>query len=55
MHLPRLPASATLALVLLATRLRRRAWVVPVTGMLVSGAIWLYAVSTFEQPPNLGG
>ena len=44
-----------LALVLLATRFRPFTWAVPVLGMLASIALWFYAVSTFEQPINVGG
>ena len=44
-----------ITVVLLFTRFRLRAWIVSAGGLLVSIAVWLYAVSTFEQPPYLGG
>lgn len=45
-----------LALVLLFTRFRRRAWAVPAAGMVASSVVWLGAVSTFEPvPPMIGG
>jgi len=42
-------------IVLLFTRFRLRAWIFSGGGLLVSIAVWLYAVSTFEQPVRLGG
>jgi hypothetical protein len=43
------------AVVLLFTRFRTRAWAVAGGGLLVSLGVWLCAVSTFEQPSYLGG
>jgi hypothetical protein len=37
------------ALVILVTRYRGRAWTIPAVGMLVSVTCWLWAISTFEQ------
>ena len=42
-------------IVLLFTRFRPNAFVVSGGGLLVSLGVWLYAVSTFEQPPYPGG
>ena len=44
-----------LAVVLLFTRFRRRAWVVPAAGMIASAVVWLWAVSTFERVPAVIG
>jgi len=44
-----------LTVVLLFTRFRARAWVISAVGLLLGIAGWLYAVSTFEQPPIVGG
>ena len=44
-----------LTIVLLFTRFRARAWVISAVGWMLGIAVWLYAISTFEQPPLVGG
>lgn len=45
-----------LTLLLLFTRFRRRAWLVPMVGMTLSVTVWLLAISIFERPsPVIGG
>lgn len=47
---------APLTLLLLFTRFRRKAWIVPLGGMAVSITVWLLAISSFAPPsPVIGG